>query len=68
MTRFTGNVYGTISDKEATYWGYETKVLNTRTMKQKISIGANNLLSYEEIEKDIVKNIDKLAQDIRAIK
>ncbi|WP_294733709.1 hypothetical protein [uncultured Flavobacterium sp.] len=68
MTRFTGNAYGTIGNEEATYWGYETKILNTKTMKQKVSIGANNLLNYEEIEKDIVKNIDELAQDIRAIK
>lgn len=52
----------------STNWGYELKLLNTKTLKQKTSIGEENLKSYEELEKSIVDNIDKLTEDIKAIK
>ena len=52
----------------STNWGYELKLLNTKTLKQKISIGSDNLSGYEEIEENIVENIDKLVKDIKAIK
>ncbi|GGB77874.1 hypothetical protein GCM10007424_17450 [Flavobacterium suaedae] len=52
---------------KATNWGYELKLLNTKTMEQKISIGADSMESYEELQENITKNIDKLVKDIQIL-
>ncbi len=66
MTRFAENMHELPINYNG--WGYELKLLNTKTLKQKISIGKENLKSYEELEKSIVDNIDKLTEDIKSIK
>lgn len=49
-------------------WGYEIKLLNTKTMKQIISIGADKLTSYKEIENDIQSKMNVLVKDIERLK
>jgi len=61
MTKFTGNLID-LNEKTKTL-GYETKILNVKTMEQNVSIRAVNLESYEAIEKHIEKNIEKLISD-----
>ena len=63
MTKFTGNLLNPFDSIKT--WGYETKILNTKTMKQFISIKASGLNSYEEIEKTIIENIGELVSDIK---
>ena len=41
-------------------WGYETKIINTKTMEQINSIGAKKLNKYEQIEEHIKNNIKTL--------
>lgn len=66
MTQFTGNPF--VVDTTKKKWGYQTKILNTKTMDQINSIGANNLQYYSEIEKHIKENITRLQSDIKKIK
>lgn len=62
MTKFTGNLLNFYEKDKV--WGYETKILNVETMEQQVSIKANNLNSYEEIETDIETNIRQLVLDL----
>lgn len=48
-------------------WGYHIKVLNTKTMKQKVSIGKEHLENYNAIEESISKNAGELIKDILAL-
>lgn len=63
MTKFISNNY--LQERNAKiYWGYETKILNTKTLKQQISIRKTDLDNKNEIDIDIIKNIEKLIEDI----
>ena len=44
MTRFVSNAFDGVPTEEPVYWGYETKVLNTKTMKKKVSMGKSKLM------------------------
>lgn len=67
MTRFTGNIFPADPAIKEPYWGYEIKILNTKSMNQKVSIKANKLSDFKNIEIDIQKNISKLISDIEGI-
>lgn len=67
MTRFIGP-HPDSPDVDSVVWGYETKILNTKSMNQKVSIGKNGLKEYRDIEDDIRKSIDRLVTDIRNLK
>lgn len=63
MTKFVGPSpdtpnHGSIS------WGYEIKILNTKSWHQMVSIGKSGLKDAVEIEADIKNKIDILIQDI----
>ena len=62
MTKLTGNLLNFLEKDKV--WGYETKILNVKTMEQQVSIKASNLKSYEEIETDIETNIRQLVLDL----
>ena len=65
MTKFIGNQLEISTNrKNIEIWGYETKILNVKTMEQKVSIRATNLSNYEAIEKHIENNIEKLVLDL----
>ena len=68
MTRFIGPYDGNPPGLNPLTWGYETKILNTKTMDQKISIGKSGFKKYEDIEIDIKNNIAKLVKDIEDLK
>jgi hypothetical protein len=64
MTRFTGPHPDT-PNSDSVVWGYETKILNTKTMNQKVSIGKSGFERYSDIEDHMRKNIGQLLTDIR---
>ncbi len=66
MTAFVGTYPGMYND--SIKWGYETKILNTKTLNQKTSIGKKGFKKYEDIEVDIKKNITVLIKDIQELK
>lgn len=69
MTRFLGNLKEGIEiTEEDAIWGYEIKILNTKSMNQKISIRKDNLAEYKDIITDIEKNGEKLLNDIENLK
>ena len=69
MTRFLGNLKEGIEiTEEDAIWGYEIKILNTKSMNQKISIRKDNLAEYKDILTDIEKNGEKLLNDIENLK
>ena len=49
-------------------WGYEIKILNTKTMHQIISIGKKDLKDYKAIERNILENMNTLVNDLRSLK
>ena len=67
MSRFTGNNL-LENPTEDTFWGYETKILNVKSMNQKVSIRANKLSDFKDIENHIKDNIEKLIEDIENLK
>lgn len=50
------------TDSNPGNWGYETKVLNVRTMQQFQAIHSENLKSFYEIDSDIQQKINKLVE------
>lgn len=62
MSRISGGYY--LSTEEFELWGYEIKILNTKTMVQKISIGQKDFETFEEIQSHIEQNINKLVEDM----
>lgn len=69
MTRYLGNIIqGIESRDERRIWGYETKILNTKSKKQIISIRKDSLLEYNQILSDIKENSSKLISDIIELK
>jgi hypothetical protein len=62
LTRFIES-YDEINSSEIN-WGYETRIINTKTMEQINSIGAKRLNKYEQIEEHIKNNIKTLKTDI----
>lgn len=67
MTRFIGPHPDT-PNVDSVSWGYETKILNIKTMEQKVSIGKTGLKEYQDIESHIKKNIDQLVKDLEVLK
>lgn len=49
-------------------WGYEVRIIDTETLEQVNSISAHKLKNYQQIEKHIKDNIEKLKMDIEKIK
>ena len=49
-------------------WGYELRIVNTKTLEQVNSIRSFNLADYSEIEKHIENNIEKLKTDVENLK
>lgn len=49
-------------------WGYELRIVNTKTLEQVNSISADNLKEYQQIEKHIQDNIVTLKSDIEKLK
>ena len=66
LTRFDNGVG--IFDRSEQKWGYQLRVVNTKTLKQIKSIEAHNLNDYAEIKKHISDNIEKLKVDIETLK
>lgn len=57
------NVFDTLQK-----WGYELRIVETKTLKQMNSISIHNTSKYEDIEKHIKDNINKLKTDIERMK
>ena len=68
MTKFLGNVNEVIEINEDFIWGYEIKILNVKSMNQKISIRKDNLKEYQDIITDIERNGKDLLNDIENLK
>ncbi|UPQ80408.1 hypothetical protein M0M57_06100 [Flavobacterium azooxidireducens] len=69
MTRFLGNIEEAVEIIDENFvWGYEIKILNTKSMNQKISIRKDNLAKYKDLLTDIEKNGEKLLNDIENLK
>lgn len=70
MTRFLGNIENGIENigEKTTIWGYETKMLNVKSMNQKVSIRKDNLKEYQDILIHIKKNGNTLNKDIENFK
>lgn len=66
LTRFTDKLH-TIGTPEA-HWGYEVRIVQTKTMKQIQSIRANNLASYKDLERHIQDNIGVLKSDMESLR
>ena len=49
-------------------WGYELRIVNTKTLEQVNSISAHSLKEYQQIEKHIKDNIEILKSDIEKLK
>ena len=49
-------------------WGYEIKILHTKTMQQIVSIGKKDLKDYAAIERDISENMKTLVNDMRSLR
>lgn len=69
MTRFLGNIEEVVEIIDENFiWGYEIKILNVKSMNQKISIRKDNLEEYQDIIADIEKNGENLLNDIENLK
>ncbi len=69
MTRYLGNIIqGIESRDERRIWGYETKILNTKSKNQIISIRKDSLKEYNQILDHIKENSSKLISDIKELK
>ena len=69
MTRFLGNIEEAVEIIDENFiWGYEIKILNVKSMNQKISIRKDNLAEYKDILNDIEKNGEKILNDIENLK
>jgi hypothetical protein len=72
MTRFLGNLREGIEiieeAEEDVIWGYEIKILNIKSMNQKISISKDNLEEYQDITTDIERKGKNLLNDIENLK
>ena len=72
MTRFLGNLREGIEiieeAEEDVIWGYEIKILNIKSMNQKIPISKDNLEEYQDITTDIERKGKNLLNDIENLK
>ncbi len=70
MTKYLGNIVQGIEliDEKTTIWGYEIKILNTKSWNQKVSIRKDDLKKYEDILVHIEQNSDELIKDIKELK
>lgn len=66
LTRFDKQYEELINPKVK--WGYELKIVKSKTLEQINSINAHNLNDYSEIEKHIKENIKLLKTDIEKFK
>jgi hypothetical protein len=65
LTRFDERYMEQNSNKMK--WGYELRIVNTKTLEQVNTISAYGLNDYLDIEKHIQKNIEKLKKDIEKL-
>ena len=65
LTRFEN---GFVLNQTEMDWGYELRIVNTQTLEQVNSISAHSLKDYQQIEKHIKDNIEKLKADIEKLK
>lgn len=65
LTRFDKR-YDELNRKPAK-WGYELRIVNTKTLEQVNTISAHGLEDYTAIETHIRKNIERLKSDIEAL-
>ncbi|MBC8883595.1 hypothetical protein H9X57_10100 [Flavobacterium piscinae] len=69
MTRFLGNIEEAVEIIDGNFiWGYEIKILNVKSMNQKISIRKDNLEEYQDIITDIERKGKNLLNDIENLK
>ena len=70
MTKYLGNIVQGIEliNEKTTIWGYEIKILNTKSWFQKTSIRKDDLKEYEDILVHIEQNSDELINDIIELK
>ncbi|WP_029446790.1 hypothetical protein [Cellulophaga baltica] len=66
LTRFDREFYISNSNKQK--WGYELRVVNTKTLEQITAMEAHNLKNYTEIEKHIKHNIGTLKIAVENLK
>ncbi len=66
LTRFD-HPYGKLDEKEDS-WGYELKIVNTKTLQQINSISAHDLKEYKDLETHIKNNMSTLKSDIGKLK
>ncbi len=64
MNRFIGE----FDSQKQQYWGYQTRILNTKSMKQAHSLGAKKIKVYDDLKMHIETNIDILKTDLKAFK
>ncbi|MFT6246400.1 MAG: hypothetical protein ACJA0U_000154 [Salibacteraceae bacterium] len=68
LTRVVSNAFPEVPGDTETEWGYELRIVNTKTLEQINSISAGNLKEYEQIENHIKDNIEILKSDILKLK
>ncbi|MFI8604047.1 hypothetical protein ACIGCP_06285 [Cellulophaga baltica] len=66
LTRFDREFYISNSNKQK--WGYELRVVNTKTLEQITAMEAHNLKNYTDIEKHIKHNIGTLKIAVENLK
>lgn len=66
LTRFSQPYNGL--DQSRMEWGYQLKIINTKTLEELNSLSAKNLKDYNLIEKHIRANIGTLKNDIEKLR
>jgi hypothetical protein len=66
LTRFDKQL--DILNRDKMKWGYELRIINTKTLNQINSISLHNAIKYEQIGKHIKDNIGILKADIEKMK
>jgi hypothetical protein len=67
MTKFEKELHE-VSEENEIDWGYELKILNTKSMNQKVSIKGRGFKKYIDMENDIRSKISILITDIINLK
>lgn len=64
LTRFKGDITEHLKNDG---WGYDVKIVNTKTLNQQLSISAAGFEEYVQIEEHIKLNIGKLKTDLQML-
>ena len=67
MTKMVSNYFVILTQAQSVEnsWGYETKILNTKTLEQFDGISASNLHSFESIDGNIKEQIEVLVTKMK---